>query len=108
MQFDHLGIPTTTKQPNQIWIEQSRVWVTDAHKHPFGVEWLRFESDSPVTGPLRDGPHLAFRVDNVEEMREIGKSMKTLVEPFDAGFCMAGFYRTDEAVLNRYSQYLAE
>ena len=84
MQYDHLGIPTTKKQLHEIWIEPSRVWVTDAHLHRFGVEWLRFEPDSPVTGPLHDGPHLGFRVDSVEEMNEVSKGMRVLIEPFDA------------------------
>jgi hypothetical protein len=99
MQFDHLGIPTTKKQPHEIWIEASRVWVTDAHLHPFGVEWLRFEPDSPVTGPLHDAPHLGFRVQSREEMNEASKGMKVVIEPFDAGFCIAGFYETDGVMI---------
>jgi hypothetical protein len=74
------------------------VWVTDAHLHPFGVEWLRFEPDSPVTGPLHDRPHLGFRVDRREEIAERSRGMKVLLEPFDAGFCVAGFYETADGV----------
>jgi hypothetical protein len=98
MQYDHLGIPTTVQQPREIWVALSRVWVTDAHLHPFGVEWLRFEPDSPVTGPLRERPHLGFRVNSREEITTLSRGMKVLLEPFDAGFCVAGFYETHDGV----------
>ena len=55
----HVGILTTEKKPGEVFIEPTRVWVTDSSKHPYHVEWLRFESDSPVTGPVRQGPHIA-------------------------------------------------
>ena len=59
MQFDHIGIVTTEKKPGEIFVAATRVWITDQEKHPYHVEWLRFEHDSPVTGPLRIGPHIA-------------------------------------------------
>jgi hypothetical protein len=94
MQFDHVGIPTTRPKDGETFVEATRVWITDAHRHPFRVEWLRFETDSPVTGPLREMPHVGFRVDNVNQITELSKGMKVLLEPFDAGFAVAGFYQT--------------
>lgn len=64
--FDHVGIPTDEKQPNELYVEATKVWVTDPARHPYRVEYLRFEPDSPVTGPVRDLPHIAFRVDDME------------------------------------------
>lgn len=108
MQYDHLGIPTTRKHENEVWVEQSRVWVTDAHQNPFGIEWLRFESDSPVTGPLRERPHLGFRVDSREQIAECSAGMKVLIEPFDAGFCIAGFYELEEGAVIELVWYYDE
>lgn len=108
MQFDHMGIPTTTRHPNEIWIEASRVWVTDAHKDRFGIEWLRFEPDSPVCGPLRERPHLGFRVDCKEDIAEISRGMKVLIEPFDAGFCIAAFYEPEEGAILELAWYYDE
>ncbi len=54
IQFDHIGIVTTEKKADEIFVAATRVWVTDFRTHPFHVEWLRFEPDSPVTGPVRD------------------------------------------------------
>ena len=65
--FDHIGLPTDEKQPGEMWVEETRVWVTNPQDHPYKVEFLRFEPDSPVTGPVRDLPHIAFQVDNLEE-----------------------------------------
>jgi hypothetical protein len=94
MQFDHVGIPTSQEKRGATFVAATRVWVTDAHQHPFHVEWLRFEPDSPVSGPLRDQPHVGFRVDDMGQIRELSAGMKVLLEPFDAGFAVAGFYQT--------------
>jgi hypothetical protein len=64
--FDHVGLPITEKQPNERYVVETKVWVTDPRAHPHRIEYLRFEPDSPVTGPVRDLPHIAFQVDNLE------------------------------------------
>lgn len=77
--FDHVGVPTAEKQPREMWVEATRVWVTDPAGHPNRIEYLRFEPDSPVTGPLRDLPHMAFQVDNLEAAIE---GAEVLLGPF--------------------------
>ena len=79
--FDHIGIPTTEPQPGESWVEETHVWVTSPRAHPYNVEWLRFEADSPVTGPLRTQPHVAYRVTDVHDAVE---GHTVLAEPFDA------------------------
>ena len=49
-----------------MYVESTKVWVTDPTESPQMVEYLRYEPDSPVTGPLRELPHVAFRVDNLD------------------------------------------
>ena len=66
MQFDHIGLITTEKKANETYVAATKVWVTDFQSHPFHVEWLRFEPDSPVTGPARERPHVAYRVDSIQ------------------------------------------
>ncbi|MBI2477121.1 MAG: hypothetical protein HYV60_00210 [Planctomycetia bacterium] len=56
--FHHIGLPTHEPQPNETYVADTKVWVTDPADHPYRVEFLRFEDDSPVTGPLRDMPHV--------------------------------------------------
>jgi hypothetical protein len=105
LQFDHVGIVTTEKKPGEIFIEPTRVWVTDFAKHPFHVEWLRFEPDSPVSGPVRDGPHVAYRVENIAEA---ARGMKVLLAPFDVGFAVVGFYETADGAVVEFMQYKQE
>ncbi|MGE5646040.1 MAG: hypothetical protein ACM336_09640 [Acidobacteriota bacterium] len=77
--FDHIGLPTAQKHADEMWVEATRVWVTDPLRDPQRIEWLRFEPDTPVSGPVRDMPHMAFRVDNLE--REM-VGAETLLGPF--------------------------
>lgn len=80
--FDHVGLITDEPRQGESWVEATRVWVTSPRAHPYNVEWLRFEPDSPVTGPLRTQPHVAYRVDDVHKAIE---GHTVLLEPFDVG-----------------------
>jgi hypothetical protein len=64
--FHHVGVITDERQPGEIYVAETRVHVTNPLHHPYRVEFLRFEPDSPVTGPVRDQPHMAFVVDDLE------------------------------------------
>ncbi len=77
--FHHIGLPTTEVQPNEIYVPDTKVYVTDVDAHPFKVEFLRYEDDSPVTGPLRELPHIAFETDSIA--REL-EGQDVLLEPF--------------------------
>jgi hypothetical protein len=77
--FDHVGVPTAEKQPEEMYVADTKVWVTDPLRHPHRIEYLRYEPDTPVSGPVRDLPHMAFRVDNLE--REI-EGAEILLGPF--------------------------
>ncbi len=105
MQFDHLGIVTTEKKSDETFVPATRVWVTDFQRHPYHIEWLRFEPDSPVTGPVRDMPHVAFRV---ESIREAAQGLKVLLEPFDAGIATVGFYQTPDGAVVEFMEYPKE
>ncbi len=80
-EFDHVGVPSEEKRPNEMWVPETRVWVTDPLQDPHRVEWLRFEPDSPVSGPVRGLPHVAFRVDRLED--ELSGA-KIVLGPFQA------------------------
>ena len=102
MEFDHVGIVTTEKKADEMFIPATRVWITDFQTHPYRVEWLRFEPDSTVTGPVREMPHVAYRVDDIEAA---AKGMKVLLEPFDAEIAFVGFYQTDDGAVVEFMEY---
>lgn len=80
-ELDHIGIPTQVVQPDEIYLEGAKVFVTDYSKNSNKIEWLRFESDSEFPQPIQSTAHIAYRVDDLEA--EI-KGKKVLVEPFAA------------------------
>ncbi len=101
MVFSHIGIITTEKKPGERFVSATRVWVTDFQNHPFHVEWLRFEPDSPVTGPVRNMPHVAYKVDSI---KEASKGMKELLAPFEAGIAIVGFYQSKDGAVVEFME----
>jgi hypothetical protein len=81
--FDHVGVPTAEKHPEEMFVPETRVWVTDPLRDPQRIEWLRFEPDTPVSGPVRDMPHMAFRVDNLEREMEGAEILLGPFQPID-------------------------
>ncbi len=78
--YHHLGIPTTKSFPGERYIPHLKIYVTGFETSPFGIEWMRFEDDSPVCGLVRTVPHVAFDVDDLDKTLE-SKSFKILSEP---------------------------
>jgi hypothetical protein len=94
--FDHIGIPTDERHDNEVFVEATRVWVTSPRDHPANVEWLRYEPDSPVTGPLRSRPHVAYRTLGLDEAMA---GHEVLLAPFEVGdgFARVGFVLVEGA-----------
>ena len=79
--FHHFGVPTQTKQDNETYLEGAKVFITDPESHPYRVEFLRFEEDSPMHKDIINNPHAAFMVPDIEAAM---KGKKVIVDPFDA------------------------
>ena len=78
-EFHHIGIPTTEPQPEEIYLADSKLRITDAIKSEHRIEWLRFEADSSMPSLLKKTAHVAFTVDNLDEAIA-GKNV--IVQPF--------------------------
>ncbi|MFP4055232.1 MAG: hypothetical protein ACLF0G_00005 [Candidatus Brocadiia bacterium] len=65
-EFHHFGVPTSTKQENETYLEGAKVYITDPESHPYRVEFLRFEADSPLPEAVRTQAHAAFVVDDLD------------------------------------------
>ena len=64
--YHHLGIPTTKKMPGEKYLPQFKFFHSGFPTSPFGVEWMRFEKDSPIHPLIQKVPHLAFEVENLD------------------------------------------
>lgn len=65
MKFHHLGIPTTTEKPGETYLERYGMFCTDHESNPFGIQWIRFDADSPLPDLVKSVPHVAFEVDDL-------------------------------------------
>jgi hypothetical protein len=109
LEFDHVGIPCTDVQPGETFFEATRVWVTDPSQHPQRLEFLRFEDDSPVTGPLRDQVHLGYRVPKGTLEGLMAAADEVILGPWESveGVLRAGFVLKDGACIE-YMEYMAD
>jgi len=64
--YHHLGIPTTAKMPNERYLPQFKFYVSGFTESPFGVEWMRFEENSPIDKLIQTVPHIAFEVPDLD------------------------------------------
>ena len=68
--YHHLGIPTDVPREDEEYLEQFKVFVSGYGANPYGIEWMRFEPDSPIPDLVKRVPHVAFEVDNLEKELE--------------------------------------
>ena len=74
MRYHHMGIPTNVSKPNEKYIEELNLYVSGFDTSEYGIEWMRFEKDSPVSDIIKMVPHIAFEVVNLESAIE-GKQL---------------------------------
>jgi hypothetical protein len=64
--YHHIGIPTTGPIPGQTYMPKFKLSKGGFNSSPFGIEWMRYEPDSPVNDLIKRVPHIAFEVDNLD------------------------------------------
>jgi catechol 2,3-dioxygenase-like lactoylglutathione lyase family enzyme len=65
--YHHLGIPTGTPKEGEEYLAEYGVHVSGYESSEFGVEWMRFDADSPLPELVKTVPHVAFEVDDLEK-----------------------------------------
>jgi hypothetical protein len=68
--YHHLGIPTDVLREGEEYLERFKTYVSGYGSNPFGIEWMRFEPDSPIPDLVKRVPHVAFEVDDLEKELE--------------------------------------
>jgi len=66
--YHHVGIPTKKSIPGERYILHLKMYVSGFETSPFGIEWMRFEKDSPISDLVKTVPHVAFEVENIDEV----------------------------------------
>ena len=72
--YHHIGIPTDVPRPGERYLERFKMYVSGFETSACGIQWMRFEPDSPVHALIRSVPHVAFEVDDLQaaiERKEI-------------------------------------
>ena len=78
MKYHHLGIPTTEKLKDEIYLEHLKMYVSGYGKNPYGIEWVRYENDADFPEIVKNLPHVAFEVDSLDEAL---KGKKVIIKP---------------------------
>jgi hypothetical protein len=66
-EYHHLGIPTSIEKENETYLKEFKMYVSGFEESPYRIEWMRYEPDSPLPKLVKTIPHIAFKVDNLEE-----------------------------------------
>ena len=74
--YHHVGIPTVVPRPGECYLEQFKMHVSAFETSPCGIQWMRFEPDSPVHPLIQSVPHVAFEVADLQAALE-GKEILT-------------------------------
>lgn len=78
MRYHHIGIPTDEVRNGERYLPELGMYVSGYEESPYGVEWMRFEPDSPLPEIVRTVPHVAFEVD---DLRSALEEQEVLIEP---------------------------
>ena len=63
--FHHIGIPTKTPRAGEDYLADFKVYVSGFESSPYGIQWMRFDADSPLPEIVKSVPHVAFKVDDL-------------------------------------------
>lgn len=81
MRYHHIGIPTDELRPNEKYLEELKCYVAGFDTSEYGIEWMRFEENSPVSDVIKKIPHIAFEVKNLDSVIEGKKIISEISSP---------------------------
>jgi hypothetical protein len=64
--YHHIGIPTDASLPGEKYLPHLKFFVSGFDTSPFGIEWMRFEDDCPLSELVKTVPHIAFEVEDLD------------------------------------------
>ncbi len=70
--------------PQEKYISKYKFYVSGFDSSPFGIEWMRFEDDSPILPLIQKVPHIAFEVKNID-VELLKHNLKVITKPNSPG-----------------------
>lgn len=78
MKYHHIGIPTTEARPGEVYLERYKLHCTDHEANACGIQWMRYDDDCPLPDVVRQLPHIAFEVTDIDEAL---RGLEVIIEP---------------------------
>ncbi|MCB0753325.1 MAG: hypothetical protein KDC52_17775 [Ignavibacteriae bacterium] len=78
LKYHHLGIPTNDKKPNETYLEEFKMYVSGFDESEYKIEWMRILPESDLPDIVKNIPHIAFEVEDLELAI---KDKKLLIKP---------------------------
>ena len=70
IRYHHVGIPTSEVRVGEYFLPEHGVHVSGHENDVFGIEWMRYEVDSPLPELVKTKPHIAFKVEDLNAALE--------------------------------------
>ena len=67
LHFHHVGIPVQEKMPEMSYNKALKLYSTGYFENPYGIEWMYFDQDNPLPDIIKNMPHVAYRVDDIQK-----------------------------------------
>ena len=74
MNYHHMGIPTDRRREGERHLPEFGMHVSGYETSDYGIEWMRFDRDSPLPELVKTVPHVAFEVSDLDAAIE-GKDL---------------------------------
>jgi len=67
LRYHHVGIPTDRPLPKEDYIAAHKAYASGYSRSPYGIEWMKFDPDCLLPELVKNVPHVAFVVDDLQE-----------------------------------------
>ena len=102
-EYLHVGIPVTDKKEGMVYNEDMKLWMTNPDDYDFKIEYLKFEEGTPFPSIMHKNPHIAYKVDNMENYLQDADSI--IVEPVNLDEkTRIAFIIKDDVIIELYEE----
>ncbi|CEK09747.1 VOC family protein [Legionella hackeliae] len=81
-EYHHMGIPTQIKQENERYSSTFKMYTSGGENSEYRIQYHRFEEESPLHPLIKTMPHVAFKVDSLEQAIDGKEVILGPYEPF--------------------------